>query len=91
MADQPRWRNVHLVSDGTPRNTRITDEDGKEIKGIVSFRIEMDVDSDLADLYLELRPELIDIDSVAERVRFFCPLCSASAIHDCKTGTVQDD
>jgi transcription initiation factor IIE alpha subunit len=89
--DKSRWRTVHLVSDGTPFETKFTDEEGKEILGVVSFDIRMDVDSEIASMILELRPALVDIDTTVSQVRFNCPLCGNSATHDCKTGITKND
>lgn len=89
--DSPRWRNVHIVSDGTPFNTKITDETGKEILGIRSISIDMEVDREIAVARIDLMPALIDMDVTAEVVRFCCPLCGKEAKHDCKTGVIQND
>lgn len=54
---------VSIVSDGTPRGTRITDDQGRPIEGVVAARWDIGVDQP-AEVRIDLSFITLDADGV---------------------------
>lgn len=86
---EDRYRTIHIVSDGTPTNTRITDEAGVDLKGVIAFNIDMQVKDSLAEVTIQLWGTVLNVDGTVNEVQFRCPLCGIMAEHDCSNGIVR--
>lgn len=82
MPDEPR-RTVHVYSDGTADETRVTLDDGTDLtKNITSLVLSIEANA-LNVVELTLKGTPVDIDATINGVEIICSICRHSSSHIC--------
>lgn len=84
MAHISKMPTVHIVSDGTPENTRVLAADGTEIRHVRALNIRADAGDPFLSVELEISPVEVHVDGTVTRVIVECPVCQLSMDHMCR-------